>query len=113
MSDRDRFACPCCGENMIDPRLVELVDRIEEDIQERLGVNSGYRCPAHNVGEGGKSTSSHLGGLAVDVDCQASRLRFRLVQAAMKNGIHRIGIGKSFVHLDIDRAKDPRVIWLY
>lgn len=28
-------------------------------------------------------------------------------------GITRIGVGKGFLHLDIDRAKDQRVIWLY
>ena len=110
---RERFACPCCGENEIDPRVAQMVSDIEEDVGERLKVSSGYRCEKHNRDVGGSDTSSHLKGLAVDLEIGRSRLRYRVIGAALKRGIHRIGIGKNLLHLDIDRQKDPRVIWLY
>lgn len=114
MISRDqRFACPCCGKNWIDPRVVELVRRIEDRVGQRLKVTSGYRCEAHNKAVGGSPTSSHLGGLAVDVACDNSRLRYQVINAAIHEEINRIGIGRDFIHLDIDRSKDPRVVWLY
>jgi len=108
-----RFGCKCCGKNWIDPRLVELVRRLEERIGQRLKINSGYRCEAHNAAVGGSETSSHLKGLAVDVAVDGSRRRYQIIHTAMLEEINRIGIYKTFIHLDIDRSKDPRVIWMY
>lgn len=113
MDKNDRFKCPCCGENMMDPRLIHRVETIEEEINQSLTVTSGYRCKKHNEKEGGSETSSHLKGLAVDLACPASRPRFKIISAAIRLGITRIGIGKNFLHLDIDRQKDPEVMWFY
>ncbi len=114
MERRDEFKCPCCGENMIDPRVEGLHKSMEEEIGEKIKVNSGYRCPKHNEEVGGSETSSHLKGLAWDVDCDLSNPRYRILRAAILSGISRIGIGKGYLHLDIDRSKEPtRCIWLY
>jgi uncharacterized protein YcbK (DUF882 family) len=88
---------------------------MEEEIGERIKVNSGYRCKKHNAEVGGSETSSHLKGLAWDVDCDPSNLRYRILRAVILSGISRIGIGKGYIHLDIDRGKDkePRCIWLH
>ena len=106
-----RFACHCCGTNWIDPQVEALVHEIEKRIGAHLNVTSGYRCEKHNRKIGGSKTSSHLKGLAVDVACGASRLRYLVLNAAFAVGINRIGIYKSFIHMDIDRRKDPEVIW--
>lgn len=108
-----RFACPCCGVNFIDPRVEIMHREIEAEVGEEVKVTSGYRCAKHNREVGGSETSSHVKGLAWDIECDASRLRFRIVGAAIRLGIMRIGIGKTFIHLDVDRQKAPRVIWLY
>ena len=108
-----RFACKCCGKNWIDPRWEALLKKIEARSDERLDVTSGFRCEKHNREVGGSRTSSHLTGLAVDIGCGRSRLRYRIITAAIELGINRIGLGKFFVHLDIDRSKDPRVVWVY
>jgi hypothetical protein len=31
----------------------------------------------------------------------------------MEHGIDRIGIGDTFIHIDIDEDKSPDVIWTY
>jgi len=108
-----RFECPCCKENWIDIRLERFVWQIEVEVKEKLKITSGYRCEKHNREVGGSETSSHLKGLAVDIGIDRSRLRYRVIGAAIRLGFHRIGIGKNFLHLDIDRQKDMRVIWLY
>ncbi|WP_051184456.1 D-Ala-D-Ala carboxypeptidase family metallohydrolase [Desulfatiglans anilini] len=109
----ERFACKCCGTNLIDPRIEGIVSRMEGDFCQALIVTSGYRCPSHNAKVKGSPTSSHLRGLAADIFCPDSRSRFQIVESALKHGVTRIGIGKNFIHIDIDRQKDPQVIWLY
>ena len=112
--ERDpRFACPCCGANYTNPRLIYFIEEVEKHIGARLWINSGYRCEKHNRKVGGSATSSHLRGHAADVLCKYSRPRYRIISKAISLGIHRIGIGRDFLHLDIDRHKDPEVIWLY
>ena len=108
-----RYACPCCGTNWIDPRLEWMFSLVEDAIEHELTVTSGYICEKHNKEVGGSDTSSHLTGLAADIECKYSRLRFMIVGAAMQIGFRRIGIGRDFIHLDIDRKKTLRVIWTY
>ena len=43
----------------------------------------------------------------------SSRERYLILQSLMQVGITRFGIGKGFIHCDVDKSKDPDVIWLY
>ena len=76
-------------------------------------ITSGYRTKARNKLVGGRVGSSHLKGKAVDIGYYGSRERYLIVQSLMHVGINRIGIGKTFIHCDVDNLKDPDVIWLY
>ena len=77
-------------------------------------INSGYRTANHNdTVLGARVGSSHKKGLAVDIGYNGSRERYLIVQSLMHVGINRIGIGKTFIHCDVDNLKDPDVIWLY
>ena len=77
-------------------------------------INSGYRTANHNDNVlGARVGSSHKKGLAVDIGYNGSRERYLIVQSLMHVGINRIGIGKTFIHCDVDNLKDPDVIWLY
>ena len=112
------FTCKCgCGLNNIDPIFVQTLDVIREHAGKPPGIpliiNSGCRCAARNKQEGGSDTSSHLTGHAVDIRCFSTATRFKIVASALLHGINRIGIGKTFIHLDNDPAKPPNVFWLY
>ena len=109
---RKRFRCPCCMKDWVDIRLVRYVEEIEEEVGSALEITSGYRCEGYNLEVGGFETSSHLKGLAVNLGCEEARLRWRILKAAIELGINRIGIGDRFVHVDIDRLKEKRVVWL-
>lgn len=76
-------------------------------------INSGYRSKSHNAKVGGKTNSSHLKGLAVDIKCTNSRDRYIILHSLISCGFHRIGIGKTFIHVDMDESKSHNVSWLY
>ena len=107
------FACKCCGDLRISTELVILLDNIREALGMPLVVNSGYRCRLHNEEVGGSPSSSHLKGLAVDLKVPTSRIRFLLLRALLSSGIERIGLGKDFIHVDLDPDKPPKVAWHY
>lgn len=104
---------PGSGRHNMKHGLVLRLDFIRDDVGFPIKVNSGYRTPEHNTAVGGSVNSAHLSGLAVDIACPNSHERFLLVQAALKYGFNRIGMGSNFIHLDIDETKPQRVIWTY
>ena len=75
--------------------------RVESDIQ-RL-KKAGYKVSAK---------SSHLKGLAADIACNNST-RYNILESLLKVGFNRIGIGSTFIHVDIDPDKPPFTIWTY
>ncbi len=78
-------------------------------------INSGARSPSHNRKVGGVSNSSHKipPCKAVDIKAPSKFIRNRLVVAARDVGFKRIGVGKTFVHLDVDDLKSQYVAWGY
>ncbi|TNE75110.1 peptidase M15 [bacterium] len=71
----------------------------------RWKITSGYRTEKHNKKIGGSPTSSHLKGLAADIDCPNSYMRLDIVRCLLDAGFVRIGIGKNFIHVDNDPDK--------
>lgn len=77
-------------------------------------INSGYRTAHHNdTVIKARTGSSHKKGLAVDIGYTGSRERYIILKALMEVGMTRFGIGKTFIHCDVDKNKDEDVIWLY
>lgn len=110
---RWEFECPCGCEN--DEILIEFVRRLQKtrEIFGPMTINSGCRCEPHNRRVGGSLESSHLRGLAADIRCPNSLSRFHLIRSLMGEGFHRIGIGKDYLHVDMDAEKPQSLIWLY
>ena len=99
------------------PNIVRLADQLQI-IRDSLGspvlhLTSGYRTKSHNKKVGGVKSSSHTKGLAVDIACVDSRSRFIIINALEEVGFNRLGIGKTFIHCDIDIDKPKNVYWLY
>ena len=67
------FVCKCCGElpPLAQANVRALVENVLDPAREMLGraiqVNSGYRCPRHNLECGGVKGSQHLCGEAADI----------------------------------------------
>jgi zinc D-Ala-D-Ala carboxypeptidase len=107
---------PCCPHSVsadISPDLVVSLERVERDLGVELVFSSGFRCPECNAKVGGVSHSAHQRGLAVDIAAGYSSLRYALVKAFLDAGWRRIGIGKTFIHVDIDLSLPQDIIWHY
>lgn len=112
ISEFDSPDVPGSGEEMKQPFLNALeLTRIVAGIP--FIITSGYRTPDHNKKVGGKQGSSHTKGWAADISCRSSRERFKIIRAAIKSGITRIGVSQNFIHLDMDPNKPNNVIWTY
>ena len=106
--------CKCgCKTYNFDKDFLDKLNHIRYNVGQPLIVTSGCRCEEHNKKVGGTKESSHTKGLAVDIACSDSILRFKIIKQAINFGITRIGIGDTFIHLDVDPDKSQNVIWLY
>ena len=97
----------------MDETFVRMLEMMRISLGEPMVINSGYRCEKHNKKVGGAPNSAHLRGLAVDIKIPNNEYRYRLLKIAILFDIPRIGIGKDFVHLDIDRSLPHPRIWVY
>ena len=112
------FFCPCpdkdcSGKRAPHPALPLKLEVIRQIYGRPIAVNSGVRCPKHNRAVGGVAGSAHETGEAADLHCSGSRDRMSLIRAAITAGIRRIGIARTFVHVDVSRKHDQDVVWLY
>lgn len=106
--------CKCgCGATSISPYFKDKINNVREIVGHPLRVNSWVRCPVHNLSVGGKATSSHLKGLAVDLATPTKYIKYRILLAAGIVGFGGVGVGQNFIHLDNDQSKPPFRFWIY
>tara|TARA_B100000029_G_scaffold173778_1_gene170465 strand:- start:2134 stop:2532 length:399 start_codon:yes stop_codon:yes gene_type:complete len=117
---RSEFKCKCgCGADQINEDLVRRLQEVRDLLGEPMRITSGVRCEKHNASPdvGGSPSSSHVpdnSGIAhaVDVSCNNSAYRERLLKAVLQV-FDRVGIAKSFIHMDVDPNKTAGVVWVY
>ena len=96
----------------MDKDFLEMLDCAREEAQTPFRITSGFRTIEHNAEVGGVENSSHLKGCAVDIACDNSQRRSVIIRALINVGYTRLGIAKSFIHVDSDPDKSD-AIWLY
>ena len=111
---KSEFTCKCgCGETVISDDLLYMLDKAREFAKKPFKINSGYRCKNHPESKK-NPTSSHIKGLAVDIECKDSNTRAIMMDALVYADFERFGLHKSFIHVDIDVVdKVSPVLWLY
>lgn len=105
-------ACPACSLSDMSCDLLDRLDSARAIAGVPFVVNSAYRSLEYERKKGRSGTSSHTKGLAVDLKCADSVTRWKMLHALLAVGIRRIGVAKTFLHVDIDSDK-PDCIWLY
>lgn len=113
---RDEFACGCgCGFDDIDPLLVSALQRLRDEVQRPVIVNSGCRCRSHNAAVKGAPQSQHIRGKAADIkiDGMTSREIFDVLRRLYLDGELYVGyvyaINGRSVHVDV-RAPQSQVV---
>ena len=106
---------PPCDRESMEQDFLDVMDDIRRKARIPLVINCAYRSREYDKKKGRSGNSAHTQGLAVDIRCNTSENRLKIVKAALECGITRIGIGKTFIHIDMgERVGLPaNVMWHY
>jgi uncharacterized protein YcbK (DUF882 family) len=75
-------------------------------------ITSGLRTPEQNSAVGGVPDSSHVLGLAADIQVPVGQNeREKLIWALGRVGFKRLGLYNRHIHLDIDKSKAQNIVW--
>ena len=106
------FQCRCkCGYDDIDLTLVRHLENMRESMGMPFDIVSGCRCERHNKNIGGEKNSAHTRGKATDIRMAGSTFRYVFLTMALRI-FKRIGVYKSFCHVDVDETLPQPVIWV-
>lgn len=114
------FDCPCinreCVFTYIDLDLITKLQSLRDIVRVPLFINSGFRCTKHQLDlkERGHQTaslvSSHEHGMAADI-FTIKHTGLELEEMARDLGFKAVGVGESWIHVDLRRDKHRR--WEY
>ena len=104
--------------HIMNEEFLNLLDRARDAAGIPFVITSGFRTLDHQnelkkQGYPVSKSSSHLKGLAADISCTTSANRLIIIESLLYVGFRRVGIGKTFVHVDLDKDKTQDVIWVY
>ena len=101
---------------MMDEKLLEMLDNLREAYGGPLKLTSTYRSPDHPIEAKKKAPGEHAYGAAVDIASVGGEKTFKLVKAAIEVGFTRIGVSRknNFVHVGIGYSDAPPItLWTY
>jgi len=116
---KHEFRCPCkkCRRKkvLVDDLLLFKLEMVRIECGNRpMIINSGNRCPEENKRVGGHPDSAHIPrpkGKAIDGKTKGVK-PIDIGLAAEKVGGLRIGIAKTYCHLDT-KPPSPSRFWIY
>lgn len=112
--DLSEFQCKCgCGKADMQSQILTMLDEARDIAGVPFTITSGFRCVTHNARVGGKSNSAHTRGYAADIRTGSSAARYKIMDALLRVGFNRVGIAKSFIHVDDDPSLPTNVMWDY
>lgn len=113
-NEQEFEACtPSCKYEQINEGSLARLDLCRGLAKTPFVLSSAYRSREYEISKGRSGNGAHVDGRAFDIRCRDSVCRFRIVAAALEVGFTRIGIGKTFIHLDDSPNLTQNVIWLY
>lgn len=95
----------------LEPEFVSLLDMARHQAGIPFLITSGKRSTDQNERAMGVDGSAHIKGLAVDIRCNNSGDRYKMLKALLGVGIKRIGVYNAHLHCDMDPEKPQEVIW--
>ena len=108
-----KYCSPACSADALKECVKDTLIMAQKMAGFQFTISSAYRSQAYERSKGRKGTSSHCKGFAVDISTIDSHTRFKVVAALLYAGFPRLGIGKTFVHADMDETKAHPIIFHY
>lgn len=100
------FACPCkrdtCVDTLIDMDHVHKLQKLRDDLNASIHIDSATRCPEHNKEVGGEPHSMHMLGHATDIKVQGMTPN-EVADAC--EGFDGLGRYDTFTHIDSRGSK--------
>lgn len=114
-SEKEFNKCtPFCSMEDMEQDFLYLMDDIRRKAGIPLIINCAYRSKEYDIKKGRSGNSAHTYGLAVDFKCLDNQTRQKIVKAAHECGVVRMGIGRTFIHIDMGERLGLRpAIWVY
>jgi len=110
---RAELQCQCgCERLEMSERTLDRLEAVRLSYGHAIAVVSGYRCEDNNAAVGGKPTSAHLSGHAVDVARPYGVELMELIEIFLANGFHGFGMGDGKLHFD-DHPTLGKRAWMY
>jgi len=112
----DLSSCvPACKVSDLHPTLVDLIRSAQAMCGFSFTITSGFRPKSYELSKGRDGSSSHskTPGLAVDISARDSHTRYKVLLSLGYLGAPRLGVGKTFIHVDIDESKPHPIIFTY
>ena len=106
------FTCKCgCEMNKTDQRLIDMCQKIRDELGVPVRVNSGCRCREHNAQVGGVPNSQHMYGYAADLSCSLGAAKmYETVKAMHARGelpdLRYCKKYKSWIHIDCGKVRN-------
>jgi uncharacterized protein YcbK (DUF882 family) len=104
---------PSCSLQDMNQDAVNFLDRMRDIAGIPVVLNSAYRSKAYELGKKRTGTGAHTLGRAFDIRCIDDGTRWKLIDAAIQVGCTRIGVAKTYVHVDFSPVHTQGVIWTY
>lgn len=108
-----RRCTPPCSLQDMDQDFMRKLDASREEAGIPYVLNSAYRSVAWEKSKGRSGEGDHPQGKGVDIRCNTSANRMKIVRSLLDNGIRRIGIAKTYVHAGDGDDLPKDVIWHY
>ena len=106
-------ANPSCSLQDMHPETMRRLDLARSIAGIPFVINSAFRTVEHEKRMGRIGASSHTTGRAVDIRCNTDRNRYLIITALLMAGFDRIGIHRTFIHVDDSPKHAAQVIFFY
>ena len=98
-------ATPPCSINDMCIKLLCMIDNAREISGIPYRVLSAKRTHEHEISRGRDGTSSHVKGVAIDIEARTPRDKFLVLKGVIGAGFTRVFVYDWGVHVDIDEEK--------
>lgn len=98
-------AVPSCSINDMCIKLLCMIDNAREISGIPYKVLSAHRTYKHEISRGRDGTSSHVKGVAIDIEARTPREKFLVLKGVIEAGFTRVFMYDWGIHVDIDEEK--------